>query len=45
MNYFYITETILIAISWILIMLWIFRPKSKTKYNKYSKIPLKKDDA
>jgi cbb3-type cytochrome oxidase subunit 3 len=40
----HITLTILLAITIIGLILWIFRPKSKAYYEEKSKIPLKEDD-
>lgn len=42
-NHIFTMETVLIAIAWLCIMLWIFRPGSKKKYDKYSAIPTKDD--
>ncbi len=33
-------EVIAVALAWLGIVLWIFRPKSAEKYKKYSEIPL-----
>ena len=40
----HMTLTILLAITIIGLVLWVFRPSSKSYYKEKSKIPLKEDD-
>jgi len=41
---FEIVELIVLMVVCIMIVLWIYRPKSLERYDQYSKIPLKDED-
>lgn len=43
-NNFDIVETIFVTISYIFLVLWIFRPNSKHSYDEYSMIPFHQKD-